>query len=518
MLSSLMARHAPPGEEHDNGESGGSGTEGGADGGDDGEGGTGGGDGSSGTEGGAGGAAQEASKMTDSMSLRQPGSSTSGRVAQVQLFALSHVPQPVSHSIRTVRSSCLNACLPIARSLPSYLIVSVARSDCAKPCCPTAVQPAVMVAHLPGTSDSLYSCFPTSALTVRHTASSEVGGAGDSGGGGGSDGGAEGGSGAEGGGGGAAQEASKTTDLMSLRQSGSRASGRVVQVQLLAPVQFPQPVSHSIRTVRSSSLNACLLIASATPSYSIVSVARSDCAKPCLLTTVQPAVIVAQLPGTSFPLYSSCPTSALTVRHTASGEVGGGGDSGGCGSDSGGAEGGGGGAAQEASKTTDSKSPRQSELKREFRGASGRVVQVQLLAPSQVPQPVSHSIRTVRSSFLNACLPIARSLPSYLIVSVARSDCAKPCCLTTVQPAVMVAQLPGTSFPLYSSCPTSALTVRHAASGEVGGAGDSGGGGSDGGRDGGSGAAGGAGGAAQEASKTTDLMSLRQSGWSASGR
>ena len=140
-----------------------------------------------------------------------------------------------------------------------------------------------------------------SSPRVRHATpckEHDTGCGGSGGGGSGGAGGGDGGSGAEGSDGGDretldAQAASKLTDTNFLCHSGSRSRGRVVQVHLFDPVHVPQPVSQTFCTVKVRSLNAIAPMASEAPSYSIFSVARFDCAKPCCPTEAQPAVIVA---------------------------------------------------------------------------------------------------------------------------------------------------------------------------------------------------------------------------------
>ena len=158
-------------------------------------------------------------------------------------------------------------------------------------------------------SSSLFSLLGmVSPLMVRHGFGEEHDtGGGDSGGGGsGGAGGGDAGSGAEGGDGGSAggyggatdsQAASKRTDTNLWCHCGSRSRWRVLQVHLFDPVHVPQPNSQTFCTVKVRSLNAFAPMASDAPSYSIFSVARFDCAKPCCPTEVQPAVIVAQPPG-----------------------------------------------------------------------------------------------------------------------------------------------------------------------------------------------------------------------------
>ena len=64
--------------------------------------------------------------------------------------------------------------------------------------------------------------------------------------------------------------------------------------------------------------------------------------------------------------------------------------------------------------------------------------------PVHVPQPALHTMYMVTpGTCLNAILPMASGFSPYSIVSVARFDCAKPCCPTAAQPAVMMAQSPG---------------------------------------------------------------------------
>eukprot|EP00964_Phaeocystis_antarctica_P077086 scaffold47759_cov45-Phaeocystis_antarctica.AAC.2 len=253
---------------------------------------------------------------------------TNGRVLQLQSSSPNplHTPQPDSHtrmkrtSTRPEKILLPNERLPVLYSTVNVLRVVILNAF-------PFVMPEQFGATMtqsPGMTVLMSSASPPSSnrlrlarkLTrvlssprVRHAAPCEehdTGCGGSGGGSSGGDGGGDGGSGAEGGNGGTldAQAASKLTDTKFLCHSGSRARWRVVQVHLFDPVHVPQPVSQTFCTVKVRSLNAFAPMASEAPSYSIFSVARFDCAKPCFPTAAHPAVMVAQPPGMAVsPLY-----------------------------------------------------------------------------------------------------------------------------------------------------------------------------------------------------------------------